>query len=715
MEIVPRTGTRASRPPWVGGRPARNLLLVMVTCVAAFASDAPRTPMPVRFEDSAEYRWLNKKVLDSRLLDDMSDAKTWVFEGQGRIAFPAESEPGEARVPGLRPVRAPAKPEAWCPERHLRVDVNIQDQRPAAGRSSGLPAVALKRAFPGEDWSGYNRLSFWMRADLSGFNILPILVVMRNDGKEKVPDVYRREGNHYLTLGNHQWTRVTWEITPLARDKVTSVEFHYWVNKRIADPANRVAFEIGRLELERVVPDHFEGWNVAPGAISFSHTGYPAGASKSAVSSGLEARQFTLLRADDGQFVLRKPVRRVKTRLGDFEELDFSEVRTPGTYLLQAGNVRTRPFRIDPDVWKETIWKSINFFYGERCGFAIPGIHDVCHRDWQAVLGDQRIIMNGGWHDAGDLSQGLVNTGEATYAMFALAERMQARGEDPQLLARLLDEAKWGLAWVLRVRFDGGYRIGFAGNNIWTNGIVGDADDRSRAAQNNPNVNFIAAAAEAIAFSVLKRGDPELAARSLRTAEDDWRCAIATKETPENLSTPAFAASDMELASIGILASLELFRATGRQQYAEKAQELARIVVDSQQRTYIGSQPPTRGLLLHRSGEEGYLPPVSPGQRPSAHRGPGASVRDVPRAQGLDEMVFGGRALFRVSEEDRGHHRAVRRAAGLRVQGRRVPASARERSLPVEPRSVPPAGTSRHGHGRRILPEGLPGVVCAAG
>jgi hypothetical protein len=61
--------------------------------------------------------------------------------------------------------------------------------------------------------------------------------------------------------------------------------------------------------------------------------------------------------------------------------------------------------------------------------------------------------MAGGWHDAGDLSQGLINTGEITYSMFALAERLRERGDDPALVARLIEEARWGLDWVLRVRF----------------------------------------------------------------------------------------------------------------------------------------------------------------------------------------------------------------------------------------------------------------------
>ncbi|HEX5830955.1 MAG TPA: glycoside hydrolase family 9 protein, partial [Gemmatimonadaceae bacterium] len=366
------------------------------------------------------------------------------------------------------------------------------------------------------------------------------------------------------------------------------------------EPGDRVAFEIGRLELQRVDPDHHTGWNVAPGRISFSHTGYQTGASKTAIASDLGASEFSVGRVDDtalGETVLRKPVRTVHGRLGEFQELDFSEVNASGSYVIRAGDRSTRPFRIGEDVWRGTIWKALNFFYGNRCGHHVPGSHGVDHLDWFATHGDQRIAMSGGWHDAGDLSQGVINTGEATYALFELAERLQARGDDPALLARVIEEGTWGLDWVLRVRFPGGYRMGFASHNLWTNNVVGDADDRTREAKNNPNANYIAAAAEAIAYRVLREREPELAARSLRIAEEDWSHAVVGVEDSTTRHTPAFAASRLELAGIGVTASLELYRATGKQQYAEQAVELARVIVASQQTRRVGRDFPLAGFF----------------------------------------------------------------------------------------------------------------------
>ena len=561
----------------------RSLALLTLSASAllshASLAQAPRALMPIDFRSSAEFGWLRKPVQASRVLDDMTRATTWRFTGTGRLSFPAEPRLGDMRV--------------------LRVDMQMFTTTPAPtpGR---LSSVNLRREFAGEDWRAYNRLSVWIRPDVSGFPMLPLQIVMHNDGAEKVPDRYNREGTHYVTLANGGWQQIVWEIEPLARDRVTMIEIGYWVNKMLAGPTDRVGFEVGRLELQRVDPDHHTGWNVAPGRISFSHSGYEIGTSKTAVASDLSAPTFDLLRVDDnalGVVALRKGVDTLRSRLGAFQQLDFSEVDTPGTYVIRAGAVTTKPFRIDRDVWTGTIWKTLNFFYGERCGFEVPGSHGVDHLDWFATHGDRRIPMAGGWHDAGDLSQGVINTGEATYAMFALAERLRARGGDPALVARLIEEARWGLDWVLRIRFPGGYRMAFAGHNLWTNNVIGDADDRMREAKNNPNANYIAAAAEAIAYRVLKDTDPALAARSLRTAEEDWAYAIVGVDGPSTWHTPAFAASHMELAGIGITASLELYRATGHRKYADKAVELARVVMDSQQRRRVGSTFPLAGFF----------------------------------------------------------------------------------------------------------------------
>jgi hypothetical protein len=506
---------------------------------AAVLGAQPRQPMQARLEDSAEAAWAKKKVHARRALD-ISTLK--------------------------------------------RVEAGFDK------------TTVLRLAIPGEDWTAYNRLAIRISTEVRGFPMLPLVVAMRNDGVVKVPDVYGRDGIHYVQLPNNRSAEILWEIEPLARDRVTSLEINYWPNKPLPHPTDYVRYTVESIHLQRVTPDVHEGWDPGAGKLAYSHSGYPPSGKKTAIAGRGAAREFAIL-DEDGKAVFRAPSRVVKSRLGEFTEFDFSTLRAPGVYTLRAGSLESRPFRIGEEVWESSILKTLNFFYAERCGFEVPGMHQACHRDWLATHGDRKIVMNGGWHDAGDLSQGLINTAEATYAMFALARKLE--GRNGALIERLIEEGRWGLDWVLRVRFDGGYRMGFASMNVWTNGIIGDADDRSREALNNANVNYLAASAEAIAYQALKSRDPALAARALHTAEQDWEYAVEGKDTAETQHTPAFATVEMELASVGILASLELYEATGKPRYADKARELAEIVLASQRKAPAGRDFPQSGFFYN--------------------------------------------------------------------------------------------------------------------
>ena len=265
-------------------------------------------------------------------------------------------------------------------------------------------------------------------------------------------------------------------------------------------------------------------------------------------------------------------------------------------------------------MWRPTIWKAINFLYAERCGMAIPGVHGICHRDWTVVHGDQRLVINGGWHDAGDLTQGLGNTGEIVYGLFSLAERLRARNEDPELYGRLVEEARWGLDWILKTSFGDGYRNQGSVNSRWTDGIIGNSDDITAIAGNSPMANFTASAAEAIAARVLKESDPRLAAYCLKMAEADWRfaCAgLAASNAPVSkvLWRGTFDSDNVEheAASVGVLASVDLWQATGNQRYADKAVDLAAIILASQQRKRPDWDVPLFGFFYTGPGKDRIL------------------------------------------------------------------------------------------------------------
>lgn len=551
----------------------------------------PSMPMPVDDARSSVQRWRDKPILESRLLDDMERPETWIHHGHGQMNFTNQrSQDGIASLRLISPTLSDT------PSKEV-------------GRPFG--EAEARRVVDREDWRDFNRLSFWVYPTLPGFKVISLLVKLHNDGETKVPDLHHREGLHYELLRADQWNRVVVEITHLARDKVTGLSFIYRLQGHEPGATNRVCYDFDRLELQRVKPDHFEGWSVAPGRIAYSHTGYSQGGSKTAIATGLNASYFDVIHLDTGRTVLKKKIQKMSalgnpapapfTEKGEgtnqFQVLDFSEVRLAGHFVLRAGAVVTPSFRISPFVWKDTIWKTINFFYCERCGQAVPGIHDVCHGDWRAIHQDQTIPISGGWHDAGDLSQGLVNTAEAVYAMFHLADSVGTR--ENALHQRLLEEANWGLDWLLKTRFEDGHRVTWATMDFWTDGVVGTIDDVLGQVRKNPYDLYIAAAAEALAGRLLRKDHPSKAEQALEAARADWVSA-------ESQSGPV----NLEVASQGILASLELFRTTGETAYAQKAIALADVICQSQQRAVMPwSIPlcgffytsPKRDRLLHYS------------------------------------------------------------------------------------------------------------------
>lgn len=65
-------------------------VVLVVLCFAtslAAQQPAPEMPMQAKYEDGAEFRWLNKKVLDSRVLDSMEDLANWSFAGAGEMTL----------------------------------------------------------------------------------------------------------------------------------------------------------------------------------------------------------------------------------------------------------------------------------------------------------------------------------------------------------------------------------------------------------------------------------------------------------------------------------------------------------------------------------------------------------------------------------------------------------------------------------------------------
>lgn len=535
--------------------------------------------MPVNERETTDYRLRQKPVIQSRLLDDMQSLEHWKpLTPYARIELSSEHV-----LDGKTSLKFTAKSNlpTWLPGRGL-------------GRIYAEPGAM--RIINHENWESWNRLSLWIWPHVPGMKSLCVRVQLYNEGEHPVPDRYFREGAHNVSLKADQWNHITVEIPHVHRDNVVGVAVEYDMCGHEFDTVDTCEWYLSRLELQKVDADVCEGWIPGPGRIAFSGSGYLPYETKQAIAADtLQADTFFVLETETGREVLRKPIQ----RQNGLCIMDFSELTDCGRYLLIAGENSTRAFDISPTVWDASIWKVLHFYLSQRCGMDIPGKHRACHCDLLLKHPDGRaIVANGGWHDAADLAQGMNNTADGTAALFLLARSLENEsGLRLRLHDRVLEEARWGLDYVLKVRFGDGYRSSYSSTSIWTDGIIGTEDDIVSIPTTSPFTNFVSAYAEALGAYALRQIDPVLSRYALGVAREDFGFAQAGSKGDVNLpfnNDPGTA--DVKLYAAAVSAAAELCRA-GLQECKEEAVRYARLLMECQQTYMPDWDKPIRGFF----------------------------------------------------------------------------------------------------------------------
>lgn len=390
------------------------------------------------------------------------------------------------------------------------------------GATAHLFRSILTFSFPGQNWEGYNRLSFWVKPDSMGSHSVHLRVHLKNEGKIPVPDSYMREGQHLVNLDNHQWNQVIWEFASLPRDSITQMSISMDADGQDTSTGKEFQFDFQDIVLQKVKETEKEkGWSCEKNRISYSMSGYHCNGRKTAIAN-TGSDTFSVLNEKKEEVYVGKAAI-IRERRGYFEILDFSAVTEPGFYQLKSGNALTNPFEIGEKVMEDVIWKVINFIFCERCGYPVLGRHGKCHTDVVAKHNGLLLSLGGGWHDAGDMSQQMLQTAEVTQEILELAERVKK--EDALLYHRLIEEGIWGLEYTLRSRFGDGYRASSVGLGLWTDGLIGNKDDVEARVHNQAFQNFFCAGVQAQAGLALKELDPDLAWKCVEAAKEDFRFA----------------------------------------------------------------------------------------------------------------------------------------------------------------------------------------------
>jgi hypothetical protein len=530
-------------------------------------------------------RWLKKPVEQSRILPLADDFYALKINGPGTIHINhdiAKSASGSILI------ETPA---------------SLAIKNPT---NRSYASAEMIRPLNGENLTSFNRFSVWVYADAPGFYSVFVGCTLYNGGKHIMPTPGRFEGQHFETIYPGKWHRIVWEIPDLYRDSVTGFSVNIMLTGSPKGAADKLKLYVDDMRIEKVEAENSRGFTLRKDAIAYSHSGYTSAASKQALVQNTTGTGFQLLN-EKNKVVFKGEGK--KTDSG-FVQLDFSSFNTPGYYTLKTGNRQTKPFAIGDDAWLATAWHTLNFFYAERCGYDQPGIHQACHQDVVCVHPDGRKIpVNGGWHDAADLTQGVGNTARGGMAMLQLAASV--KNKNKQLYLRLLEEARWGLNWTMSTRFGDGYREGGLIIGIWTDNITGTKDDIEGKATNNPFDNFIAASYCAMAVPFYKETDTVFARWCRNSAVEDFAFAN------DMLGMFATNKNETELYAQATVSAMHLYRLTKEQRYLEWAVQYAHVVMDCQQKErrtdwsvplhgfFYESRQKKRILeFFHRSNEE---------------------------------------------------------------------------------------------------------------
>ncbi|WP_426791712.1 glycoside hydrolase family 9 protein [Sphingobacterium sp. WOUb80] len=544
-------------------------------------------PLPLDTTGSLENLGWKKKVLLRHQPKGITDFVNWRQEGVGKISLtrkPGEPSSGQVKL------QVPTVRKDWAPG------------APTDGDYANYGGASAVFEVGGENWEKYNRIIFRIYPDCEGGRNLHLNLHYYNDGKQKIPDEYFREGTHEINLVNRTWNTCFLEIGDLPRDRITRIAFGvpgFGKDRVTGDSLN---FYIDGIELQQVEnPERMLGWEPAAGRIIYSSTGYDRLGEKTALLKRSEQgnASFQIVRVSDNQVVYAGKKKKVHTSIGEFDVLDFSDLTTAGQYKIRVTDLESLPFTVGDNIWQNSVWRVLNFIFCERCGHPVSEKHGSCHADIGASFEGLRLAYNGGWHDAGDLSQQSLQTGDVVFSLLEMANKV--KNDNQALYLRLMEEAEWGIDFILKTRLGKGYRASSAGIVIWTDGLIGNKDDMKARVHDSPFDNFLFAAYEAYAAMSITQ-DPALSEKLKKTAMEDFDFAVAKWREKGYDHFPIFwehsyATSESQFMATASWAASQLYKLTGQDRYAQHAADFMDEVLLAQRKEPLGDADGLKGFF----------------------------------------------------------------------------------------------------------------------
>lgn len=285
---------------------------------------------------------------------------------------------------------------------------------------------------------------------------------------------------------------------------------------------------------------------------------------------------------------------------------DFSPLQTAGQYhLFIKGIGRSDSFKISPDVYRDVYRKTFRLFFHSRNSIAVtepyadPGfersagipqsLSGLIHPSIlnSPFAGDETAesfrSISGGWFDAGDYGQYIVNAAPVWHA-FAAGIDLRSDNfvsddmgiiESGNGVPDVIDELEWGMNWLLAMqdKKDGGVYSRLVPLK-WDSQLPHEVSNPRYLFEKTTHATASFAAAAAIHARLLMQEHPHRAKQVLAAAESAWSFLVERQPWPAEgdryRNPPGVHAGeypDKSSLDNRMWAAAELYRTTGKDNY----------------------------------------------------------------------------------------------------------------------------------------------------
>jgi endoglucanase len=283
---------------------------------------------------------------------------------------------------------------------------------------------------------------------------------------------------------------------------------------------------------------------------------------------------------------------------------DFSSVSRPSTYYVldTEKGVRSPVFVVSPDVYRDVLRHALRTFFYQRAGAVKDAAHagvgwaDTASHLGPGQDGQARLFsaaedasterdLSGGWYDAGDFNKYTNWTADYVVDLLrAYRERPELWGDDLNIpesgngVPDVVDEAKWGLDWLVKMQNEDGSLLSIVG--LASGSPPSAATGPSRYGSPSTSATLSGASAFAFGAIILKSlgGELETYAADLEArAERAWTFAdqnpsVVFLNNDAGTGSSGLGAGQQEVDDAGrrskkLQAACHLFELTGGEAY----------------------------------------------------------------------------------------------------------------------------------------------------